>query len=69
MFQAVQITLNNSYTKELEDKKKFSGKIQHYEEEERKLLAKKKVIGTYRNGNIRVLLKSYQVKTAGTNKP
>ena len=69
MFQAVQIISNNSNTKELEYEKKFSGKIEFYEEEEKKVLAKKKWIGTYRNGDLGVLLKVYQFKTAGTNKP
>ena len=32
-------------------------------------MAKKKVIGTYRNKNIRLLLKLYQVKKTGMNRP
>ena len=69
MFQATKITSNNAEIKELEYKNKLSGKMEFYEEEARKMLEKKNVIGTNRNDNIRVLLKSYQVKTPGMNKP
>ena len=34
-----------------------------------KCCKKQKIIGTYRNDNIKVLLKSYQIETTGTNKP
>ena len=42
IFRAEQITLNIVKIKESEDKKKFSGKIEFYEVEEKKVLAKKK---------------------------
>ena len=45
------------------------GKVEFYEEEARKVLSKQKLIGTYRNDELRVLIKSYRVKTTGTNKP
>ena len=69
MFRASQIISNNAKTKELEDRKKFGGKMGFYGDEARKVVAWKKVIGTYRNYDLRVLLKSYQVKITGTNKP
>ena len=50
-------------------KKKFSGEIEFYEEEARKVLAKNKLIITHRNDKLGILLKSYQVKTTGMNKP
>ena len=53
----------------MEDKKKLSGKMEFYKEEARKVFAKKKIIGTYRNYEFRVLLNSYQVKKTGLNKP
>ena len=69
MFQAVQIISNNSNTKELEYKKKFIGKMGFYSEEAKKVLANQKLIGSYRNDKIGLLLKRYQVKTNGMNKP
>ena len=33
------------------------------------MLSKQKLIGTYRNDKLRVIIKSYQVNTTGTNKP
>ena len=58
MFQEPQITLNNAKIKELEDNNKFSGKIEFKKRRKGKCCKSKKVIGIYRNGNLRVLLKS-----------
>ena len=68
MFLVAQITSNNANIRELEDNKKFSREMEFYEKEARKVLVKQRLISTYRNDDLRVLLKSYQVKTAGTNK-
>ena len=40
MFQVAQKTVNDAKIKELEDKMKFRGKMEFYEDEARKVLAK-----------------------------